>query len=168
MIPPAAANLLVVTDEMRFADAAAALIRIDDGRYLMQLRDDKPGVFYPGHWGLFGGEIEPGEDPETALRRELTEELSYRFGELRYFTRLEFDFSAFGFGICQRLIYETDLPAAAFGQLVLGEGERMEAIPLPEILLERRVTPYDSFALWLRHAADRRGTFTSPITFDAR
>ncbi len=32
-------------------DAVAALIVLDDGRYLMQLRDQKPGIFYPGHWG---------------------------------------------------------------------------------------------------------------------
>ena len=41
--------------ELTPSDAAVALIVLDDGRYLLQLRDQKPKIFYPGHWGLFGG-----------------------------------------------------------------------------------------------------------------
>ena len=50
---------------LRPGDAAVALIVLDDLRYLMQLRDQKPGIFYPGHWGLFGGGIDPGESRKT-------------------------------------------------------------------------------------------------------
>src|SRR6201999_3754337 len=39
---------------------AAALLVTPDGRYLMQHRDDKPGILLPGHWALFGGTIDPG------------------------------------------------------------------------------------------------------------
>jgi 8-oxo-dGTP diphosphatase len=45
------------------------------GRIAMQLRDDRPGVSYPGHWGLFGGGREAGETPEEAGIREVREEL---------------------------------------------------------------------------------------------
>jgi len=55
--------------------AVAALIQIVDGRYVLQLRDPKPEIFYPDHWGCFGGAIEPGERDEEALMRELREEL---------------------------------------------------------------------------------------------
>jgi 8-oxo-dGTP diphosphatase len=48
-----------------------------DGKYLMQLRDDLPHIVYPGVWGFFGGHIEPGEAPEIGLRRELVEEINY-------------------------------------------------------------------------------------------
>lgn len=57
------------------------------GKFLMQLRDDIPGIAYPGQWGLFGGHVEPGESPEEAMERELFEEISYipptitKFGE---------------------------------------------------------------------------------------
>lgn len=59
-------------------DAAVALIVVDNERYLMQLRDQKGGIFYPGHWGVFGGALEPGEAVDAALRREILEELGYR------------------------------------------------------------------------------------------
>ncbi|PSB06946.1 NUDIX hydrolase, partial [Pleurocapsa sp. CCALA 161] len=55
---------------------AIAIIH-QDGKYLMQLRDDLPTIAYPGVWGFFGGHIEPGEEPEAALRRELEEEINY-------------------------------------------------------------------------------------------
>ena len=48
-----------------------------DGKYLMQLRDDIPNIVYPGVWGFFGGHMEPGEEPEAALKRELVEEINY-------------------------------------------------------------------------------------------
>ncbi len=57
--------------------------------FLMQLRDNIPGIVYPGCWGFFGGHIEPGETPETALRRELEEEISYVAGELLPFDRYD-------------------------------------------------------------------------------
>ena len=68
-------------------DAVAGIIVLEDGRYLMQLRDDIPGIFYPDHWGLFGGAIEKDEDFEEALIRELGEELSYEFMSMSYFTK---------------------------------------------------------------------------------
>jgi 8-oxo-dGTP diphosphatase len=45
--------------------------------YLLQLRDFKSSIIYPGHWGAFGGALEEGESPETAISRELTEEIGY-------------------------------------------------------------------------------------------
>ena len=56
----------------------AAALLVCDGRYLMQLRDDKPGILLPDHWALFGGTVDPGEDAAAAMRRELVEELELR------------------------------------------------------------------------------------------
>ena len=47
-------------------------------QFLMQLRDDIAGIAYPGHWGFFGGHIEPGESPDSAVKRELIEEINYQ------------------------------------------------------------------------------------------
>ena len=55
----------------------AMAILYQDEKFLMQLRDDIPGILYPGCWGLFGGHLEPGETPEAGLKREVEEEINY-------------------------------------------------------------------------------------------
>ena len=47
------------------------------GRWLLQLRDDRDGIVAPGCWGLFGGHLELDETPVVALRRELVEEIGW-------------------------------------------------------------------------------------------
>jgi len=46
-------------------------------KVLMQLRDFKPSILFPGKWGFFGGSIEDQEGPKDCAIRELTEELHY-------------------------------------------------------------------------------------------
>ena len=55
----------------------AMAIIYQQGKFLMQLRDDIPSILYPGVWGLFGGHLETGESPEIGLKRELLEEINY-------------------------------------------------------------------------------------------
>jgi 8-oxo-dGTP diphosphatase len=55
----------------------AIAILYQDHRFLMQLRDEVPGIVYPGLWGFFGGHIELGEAPDVAVKRELLEEIGY-------------------------------------------------------------------------------------------
>jgi 8-oxo-dGTP diphosphatase len=59
-------------------EIAVGLIVADDGRVLLQHRDDKPGILEPGVWGLFGGHIDAGEDPAVAFLREMEEELGWK------------------------------------------------------------------------------------------
>lgn len=128
--------------------AVAALIRLDDGRYLMQQRDDIQGIFYPGYWGLFGGAMEAGETPEQALVREVHEELAYEVKSPRYFTRIAFDFDFAGLGQLDRFFFLVDMAADALPGLRLGEGRAFDAFTADEILAEPRIVPYDAFALW--------------------
>ena len=48
-----------------------------EAQFLWQLRDNIPGILYPGYWGFFGGHVEAGETPEEAMHRELLEEIGY-------------------------------------------------------------------------------------------
>ena len=145
-------NIFHVPSRESFCDAAVAIIVLDDGRYLMQLRDNKAGIFYPDHWGFFGGAIEDGEDAETALRRELREETGYDTDCFEYFTSMKFDFETLGAKNVIRKFYELRLTSQIVDKLELGEGQAMQAMTATEILLEKRVVPYDSFAIWMHCA----------------
>ena len=59
-------------------EVVAALIQDAVGRYLVTQR--RKGSHLAGLWEFPGGKREAGESLEEALRRELTEELSARFG----------------------------------------------------------------------------------------
>ncbi|MGF1590504.1 MAG: NUDIX domain-containing protein [Pleurocapsa sp.] len=65
--------------------SVAMAIIYQDGKYLMQLRDDIPTIVYPGVWAFFGGHLKPGEESEAALRRELIEEINYPAEQLTKF-----------------------------------------------------------------------------------
>lgn len=58
--------------------AACAILLGTCGRLILQQRDDVPGIVYPGLVSLFGGHIEPGEDPHQCIQRELEEEIGVR------------------------------------------------------------------------------------------
>jgi 8-oxo-dGTP pyrophosphatase MutT (NUDIX family) len=143
------------TEALRPADAVAALLLLDDGRYVMQLRDANPQIFYPSHWGCFGGAVDTGENALDALRRELDEEIEFRMQEAYWFTRFEFDFSSLGHPPVWRIYYEVRVKDDEFHRFVLHEGAEMRAFPGEELLAHERVAPYDAFALWM-HMSRRR------------
>lgn len=140
---------------LRPANAAVAILLHEDGRYIMQLRDPKIEIFYPDHWGCFGGAIDAGEDATAALRRELQEELEFEMDAATRFTQFEFDFSSLAQGKVTRAYYEVRVPDHAFRRFVLHEGQDVEAFVGADLLANQRVTPYDSFAIWM-HLMRRR------------
>jgi 8-oxo-dGTP pyrophosphatase MutT (NUDIX family) len=140
------------------ADAVAALILVEDQGYLMQLRDERPDIWYPGNWGLFGGAIDPGEEPLAALRRELREELELEFAKAHLFTRFDFDLGPTGLDRYFRSYYLVEITAAGLSRLRLHEGAAMRVFRGDAILKEVRVTPYDAFALFLHHTRPQLGS----------
>jgi 8-oxo-dGTP pyrophosphatase MutT (NUDIX family) len=136
---------------LRPGNAVAAIIVVE-GQYLLQLRDAKPGIFFPAHWGCFGGGVDPGENAEQALFRELEEELGARIGagNTRYFSRFEFGLDFAGLKPIWRIFYEVTLDKKAMAALSLGEGADMRLFPTAAILTHQiPLTPYDAFALWM-------------------
>ena len=110
--------------EMKRHQVAIAILELR-GRLLMQLRDDVPGILYPGYWGLFGGHIEPGEDADTAVRRELLEEIGYAPPVLTPFCIDEGE-------IATRHVYHGVL-GVELEALVLGEGWDLALLTPEEI-----------------------------------
>jgi 8-oxo-dGTP pyrophosphatase MutT (NUDIX family) len=63
----------VSTEPLR---CAGALIVDDDGRLFFQRRSPERRLF-PNTWDIAGGHLEPGEEVEDALRREVHEETGW-------------------------------------------------------------------------------------------
>jgi 8-oxo-dGTP pyrophosphatase MutT (NUDIX family) len=143
--------------QLRPAHAVAALLQLANGRYVMQLRDSNPDIFYPDHWGCFGGAVEPDEEPIDALVRELGEELGIIVprADARRFTEFTFDFGFAGDGIRLRTYYEARLPQSDLSGMTLGEGADFAAFEGDILLAMPSVVPYDAFALWMHHARGR-------------
>ena len=148
------AHFLADLHPLRGEDAVAAIITVEDGRYLLQLRDDIPRIFYPGHWGCFGGAVGPEESGFEALQRELAEELEMPAHPASEFVKLDFDLTKMGQKQCYRTYYEIKVTEAEVSRYVLHEGAAMRLF-LASDLFETRLTPYDSFALWLHFARHR-------------
>lgn len=96
-----------------------------DGSFLMQLRDDNPNIMYPGHWGFFGGHLEPGETSEAGVRRELLEEIGYCPSVLTFLDRHE-DCNVI------RYLYYGELDVA-IDDLALDEGLDMQLLSPEDI-----------------------------------
>jgi 8-oxo-dGTP pyrophosphatase MutT (NUDIX family) len=148
-------NFLTDGGMLEAADAVAAVIVAEDGRYFMQLRDDIPGIFYPGFWGCFGGAVAPGEDAAAALKRELHEELEFAAGECRKILSLDFELLAITGRKNFRHYYLVETTAAEIDSFVLHEGADMKLFTPAELFSLANVTPYDAFALWLYGARVR-------------
>jgi 8-oxo-dGTP pyrophosphatase MutT (NUDIX family) len=118
----AAPDFFLHEGRLKPGDASVALIVVDGANYLLQLRDQKPGIFYPDHWGLFGGALDPGEMPDVALRRELFEELRFAPREISYFTEFTFDFAPHGGRRVIRRYYEVQVGSDEVATMTLGEG----------------------------------------------
>jgi 8-oxo-dGTP pyrophosphatase MutT (NUDIX family) len=128
-------------------DAVAALILFEN-RYLLQRRDCKEGIFFPGFLGNFGGAIEVGENPEEALVRELHEELGIEITEYSFFCRLLLDFRYGNAGEVLRHFFIVRLTSRQIAQIVVGEGTGYELHGGDELLAMPSVVPYDSLAIW--------------------
>jgi 8-oxo-dGTP diphosphatase len=109
----------VTSAQNSFTEVAIAVL-YREGRFLMQLRDDYPAIMYPGHWGFFGGHLEPGETPEMGVRRELLEEIGYCPPTLTLFSRRDYPHATCP-GYFTRHVYYAPLEVELH-DLILGEG----------------------------------------------
>ena len=132
--------------------AVAAILLTPDDRYVLQLRDRKPGIFFPGRWSCFGGGVEAGDAaPEAALARELHEELGLDLAgaAVAYFTNSTFDMSFCGVGVVYRRYYEVRLKNQHLNVLRIREGQAFDSFTFRDLMSRPDIVPYDAFVLWL-------------------
>lgn len=114
------------TSPSGFIEVAKAFI-YQGSSLLLQLRDDKPDIDYPNHWGLFGGSVDPGETPLEAIKRELKEEIGWMPSELKFVLTWEESDPP-----CITYIYAAPL-SIDINQLHLTEGQALGLFTLAEI-----------------------------------
>jgi 8-oxo-dGTP diphosphatase len=95
--------------------------------FLMQLRDDRENILYPGKWGLFGGHLELSETPEVGLTREVQEEINY-------LAKKPTLFRCYSDRKYVRYIFFAPLEVS-LESLELNEGQDLDLVPLDNIRL---------------------------------
>ncbi|HEV7682871.1 MAG TPA: NUDIX domain-containing protein [Pyrinomonadaceae bacterium] len=135
-IPKALRHWTVRLFHPRFAVTAGAIVTDDRGRVLLLKHRFRPG----SGWGLPGGFMEQGEQPEEALRRELREEIGLEVEQLRLLTtrafmkpkQVEIVFRAQAVGDTDQLSFE--IQKAAWFE----PGEFPEGLPPDQVRLIKR------------------------------
>ncbi|MBD3880551.1 NUDIX hydrolase [Phormidium tenue FACHB-886] len=110
---------------MSRAAVAIAILHQNDS-FLMQLREEKPNIAYPGCWAFFGGHLEPDELPAAAMRRELLEEIGYAPPTLTLFKTFTEDSQFI------RHVFHAPLPVG-LDTLQLNEGCDLRLVTIEEI-----------------------------------
>lgn len=64
---------------------AGIILLNSNNQVLLILRDNKPGIPYPGMWDIPGGHIEPGETAIDTVKREMFEEMFLELGQINLF-----------------------------------------------------------------------------------
>ncbi|MEU9456686.1 NUDIX domain-containing protein [Streptomyces sp. NPDC048277] len=113
-----------MTDRPGKTRGCFAIVVTPRGEVLLQLRDDKADIGWPGHWSLPGGGAEAGETPRETILRELREETGL-FPEAIE----EVAVTAYATGKTPPHVFVTIWDGAAH-ELVLGEGQDLRLFPL--------------------------------------
>lgn len=131
-------------------NASAAIIVNKYDQVLLQLRDDKEGIFFPNHWGFFGGASEDGEEFSKGLIRELEEELTivFDYDQIKQYIRVDLGFDV-AQPLVKRVFYIVSITDHQTEQLQLKEGKACRFFSREESLTIPNFTPYDRYALWV-------------------
>ena len=124
-----------MSDNESVPHIAVGLIVAEDGRVLLQHRDDKPGILEPGAWALFGGHIDDDEDPADAFLREMEEELGWKPKHFEEYETVDLVLPEARL-ISHVFAAHLDVPSS---ELSLNEGQGMELFA-PDALPERIAT----------------------------
>ena len=117
----------------------------------MQLRDNKPGISAPGVWGLFGGSVEPNEEPDQAILRELEEELAIRPAQCRFLWHADSE-NDFHKTWVRHYVYQADV-TDLWPQHKLLEGQAVGLFRFEE--LDREATHPRAIGFLERHQRER-------------
>lgn len=146
-------------------------ILVTPGDDLLTIRRVRPGQ--PPYWVLPGGHVEPGEDPLTALDRELREEIAATARVHSLLHVLDRDGERQCFYLARALDWSGDASARTgpeFTDPDPGRGEyHLQAVPLTaEAISAIDLKPDELAKVLLHHLRDGTDLFTLPDLRTAR
>lgn len=142
-------------------EVASAILLDMSGRFLLQQRDNSPGILHPGKISLFGGHREAGESYLQCVVREIYEEISYFVppGCFQYLSCYDDNLGPHGAGTLHcELFFARDLPMQ---DLVVTEGSLLIVEPSELIALNSQLTPDACFAI--RTFLNKNSSFRSTV-----
>lgn len=125
-------------------EVASAILIDKSGRFLLQKRDDIPGILHPGRISLFGGHREGSESFLQCVVREIYEEVGYFVPPSGFQYLSQFDGNDLGQQLYGELFFARDVPAQ---DLVITEGSLLIVEPGELITLDLQLTPDARFAI---------------------
>lgn len=105
----------------------AAAIATYDKKILLLLRDNLPTIHDPNRWSLVGGHVEPNEEIEMALARDLKEEINV------IPKKPDFLFKFTGYYGETIHLFHAALTQLQVDELILGEGQQMKFFSISEL-----------------------------------
>ena len=125
--------------------SAGAIIFIKK-KYLLQLRENKKNIYFPGFWGVFGGLLEKNEGFEKGLEREVKEETNLNVKTSKMILSNNFKF--FDYKIRYRMYFECKVLGK--NKINLNEGKSFKFYSFNEIK-KLNVVPLDFAAIHYYH-----------------
>jgi 8-oxo-dGTP diphosphatase len=125
----------------RHREFACAILIDTRGRFLLQQRDDIPGVFQRGKIGLFGGHREGDETYLQCIVREIHEEVSYFLPPESFIHLISYegdDVDVAGGTVHGEFFVARSIPVE---QLVITEGSLLIVEPNGLLLVEHQLSP---------------------------
>lgn len=104
-------------------EASSLILLTSDDKIILQLRDDKDGVYYRGCWGLIGGAAFEGESPRECMVRECIEELGWKPKYLRKVLEIQ--------EYCQETVFVSYIEFDT--TLKCNEGQQLKPFAIDEI-----------------------------------
>lgn len=129
---------------------ASAVIIFYKNKILLNLRSNNKNIFYPKHWGCFGGAKNFNEKYIDAAIREIHEETNIKISKknLNFFFNLNFTYPGTN-KIVIRNFYTLNINNINYFKenFILSEGLDFKFFTKKSFLKIKNVVPYDKFAI---------------------
>ncbi|CAM3528430.1 NUDIX hydrolase [Paracoccus nototheniae] len=134
------------------------------GQMLTLLRDDRPGLPFPGHWDLPGGGREGGESPVDCALRELSEEFGLHLPPDRLTGHAFVSHAAppMRSWLFTGALHATEIASIRFGS----EGQGWRMMPVDDYLAHPRAVPH--FCRWITQVRAASPQTPEPADADCR